>query len=541
MGRQIAILDTTLRDGAQREGISFSAKDKLRIAQKLDDLGITYIEGGWPGSNPKDAEFFALVRYLRLRRSRVAAFGSTRKAGVAVDRDLNIQALLATDTPVAVIVGKSSRMHVTQVLGTSLEENLAMIGDTVAHLKAAGREVLFDAEHFFDGYKMDAEYALRTLQVAAEAGADCAVLCDTNGGTLPAETARIVAAVHARHPQMALGIHCHNDAGMADANTLMAVEAGATHVQGTMNGYGERCGNANLCTIIPNLQPKMGYEVLERASLALLTEVSRVVAEIANLRPDEHAPYVGSSAFAHKAGLHVSALLKSVDSYQHFDPGLVGNQMRVLVSELAGRGNITHKLNELSLGSKLEEADVRAITQRVKELESRGFQFEGADGSFEILARRARSDYHPPFDVLDFVVLVEKRSDKDILAEATVKVRVDGEIMHTAAEGLGPVNALDKALRKALLPFYPELDHTQLMDYKVRILDEKAATASLTRVLIDASDGERSWTTVGCSANIIEASFQALLDSLELPLLRRASQQEAGTAVGRGVTSREVR
>jgi len=537
----IAVLDTTLRDGAQREGISLSVKDKLRIAQKLDEMGVTYIEGGWPGSNPKDAEFFASAQRMHWQHSRVAAFGSTRKAGVPVERDLNVQALLAAGTPVAVIVAKSSQMHVTQVLGTSLEENLAMIRDTVAHLKGAGREVILDAEHFFDGYKLDAEYALRTVQVAAEAGADCVVLCDTNGGTLPSEIMRTIATVRERYPQVALGIHCHNDTGVADANTLMAVEAGATHIQGTINGYGERCGNADLCTIIPNLQLKMGYDVLAAEQLALLTEVSRTVSEIANLRPNENAPYVGSSAFAHKAGLHVSALLKAKDSYQHADPELVGNKMRVLISELSGRGNITHKLEELALDFTLDDAEVRAIAERVKSLESQGFQFEGADGSFEILVRHTRPGYQPSFDVLDFIVLVEKRADKDMLAEAMVKVRVDGVVMHTAAEGLGPVHALDKALRKALLPFYPELDRIQLTDYKVRILDEQSATAAQTRVLVDASDGERSWTTVGCSVNIIEASFQALLDSLELPLLRRASQQETGVALGSSAKGREVR
>ena len=521
--RRISVLDTTLRDGAQREGISFSVKDKLRIAQRLDELGVAYIEGGWPGSNPKDVEFFARVRDLELRYAKMAAFGSTRRAGVSVEDDGNLRALLEARTPVAVIVGKSSRMHVTEVLGTSLKENLNMIRDTIAYLKANGLEVLFDAEHFFDGYKLDPDYALESLCAAAEAGADILVLCDTNGGTLPSEVGRIVSVVHQALPNARLGIHAHDDAGVAVANTLIAVEAGVTHIQGTINGYGERCGNANLCTLIPNLQLKMGYQALANGDLRILTDVAHYISEVANLRPDDHAPYVGHSAFAHKAGLHVSALLKVADSYQHVDPAQVGNKRRILVSELAGRSNIAYKVAELALDTQLSAEELRRLAQRVKELENQGFQFEGAEGSFELLVRRAQPGYQPPFEVLDFLVLVEKRSDRGILAEATVKARVNGTIMHTAAEGVGPVNALDKAMRKALLPFYPELDKVQLTDYKVRILDEKAATAALTRVLIDASNGERSWTTVGCSVNIIEASFQALLDSLELPLLRRAS------------------
>lgn len=522
---RVTILDTTLRDGSQMEGISFSATDKLRIAQKLDELGVAYIEGGWPGSNPKDVEFFQRARDLDLQHARIAAFASTRRAKIAVEDDPSIRALLEARTPVAVIVGKASPMHVKEVLATTLDENLAMIRDTVAYLKATGLEVIFDAEHFFDGYRLDADYALATARVAAEAGADITVLCDTNGGILPGEVSRVVATVRDALPGVALGIHAHNDTGVAVANTLVAVEAGAVHVQGTMNGYGERCGNANLCAVIPNLQVKMGIQALANGDLTRLTEVSRYISEVANLRPDDQEPYVGHSAFAHKAGLHANALMKAIDSYQHMDPALVGNKMRILVSELAGRSNIAHKLSELALEVELDAEEVRRIADRLKHLESRGFQFEGADGSFELLVRRSQPGYSAPFEVLDFIVLVEKRSENDILAEATVKARVDGKIMHTAAEGDGPVNALDRAMRKALLPFYPELDRVQLTDYKVRILDEKAATAALTRVLIDASDGENSWTTVGSSVNIIEASFQALLDSLELPLLRRASRQ----------------
>ena len=523
MAKRVSVLDTTLRDGAQREGISLSAKDKLRIAQKLDELGVTYVEGGWPGSNPKDAEFFARARELTFRHARLAAFGSTRHKGVPIEEDSNVRALLEADVPVAVIVGKSSTMHVTDILRTSLEENLCMIRDTVDYLQARGIEVLFDAEHFFDGYKLDADYALATLRTAAEAGANCLVLCDTNGGTLPSEITRIISRVREALPDVRVGMHAHNDTGVAVANTLVAVEAGATHVQGTINGYGERCGNADLCTVIPNLELKMGYQALPEGHLALLTETSLFVSETANLRPDDHAPYVGHSAFAHKAGLHASALLKNGNSYQQIAPELVGNKTRVLVSELSGRANIAHKLAELSVGVEPSVDEIRRLAQRVKELESQGFQFEGADGSFELLVRRSQPGYKPPFKVLDFLVLVEKRAGKDILAEATVKARVDGTTMHTAAEGDGPVNALDRAMRKALLPFYPELEPVKLIDYKVRIIDPKSATAATTRVLIDASMGDRSWTTVGCSVNIIEASFQALIDSLELPLLRRAS------------------
>ncbi len=523
MVKRVSVLDTTLRDGAQMEGISFSVEDKIRIASKLDELGVAYIEGGWPGSNAKDAEFFARARNLSLRHSRIATFSSTRRVGVPVEQDPSIAALLEAGMPVAVIVGKSSAMHVEQVLGTTREENLAMIRDTVAYLAARGIEVLFDAEHFFDGYLLDPAYAIGTLQAAHEAGARLLVLCDTNGGTLPSTVERIVRESLARLPGANLGIHAHNDTGVAVANTLAAVEAGCVHVQGTINGYGERCGNADLCTVIPNLEIKMGYKALANGDLSMLTETSVYVGEIANLRPNSQAPYVGSSAFAHKAGLHASALLRNGNSYQHIDPALVGNHMRVLVSELAGRGNILHKLSEMSLGMTLSPEETRAVAERIKELESRGFQFEGADGSFELIIRRSHPGYRPPFEMLDFLVLVEKRSDNDVLAEATVKARVDGQTMHTAAEGDGPVNALDKAMRKALLPFYPELRETQLTDFKVRIIDPQNATSAVTRVAIDASDGQTTWTTVGCSANIIEASFQALLDSLELPLLRRAS------------------
>ena len=517
---QVEILDTTLRDGAQAEGISFSLEDKLRIARRLDDLGIHYIEGGWPGSNPKDARFFERAGSLALRQAAIVAFGSTRRADVAPAEDANLAALLAAGTPVVTLFGKSWQLHVERVLGTTLGENLRMIGDSIRYLRAAGRRVIYDAEHFFDGFAANPDYALETLRAALVAGAECLVLCDTNGGTLPGRLAAAVSRVRATFPGVPLGIHAHNDSGLAVANTLAAVEAGVTHVQGTFNGYGERCGNADLCAVIPNLQLKMGLAVLAPEQLAALTEAAHFVSEVANLRPNPHAPYVGRSAFAHKGGVHVSAVLKAAESYQHIDPGLVGNERRVLVSELSGKGNILHKAAELCPDLETPTEHAREVLREVKELEARGYQFEGAEGSFELLLRRSQPGYQPPFELLDFLVLVEKRRGTGIIAEATVKARVGDEIIHTAAVGNGPVNALDRAIRKAILPFYPELDRVQLVDYKVRILDEEAATAAQTRVLIEASDGEHNWNTVGSSTNIIEASFHALVDSLELPLAR---------------------
>ncbi|MCL6431878.1 MAG: citramalate synthase [Anaerolineae bacterium] len=517
---QVEILDTTLRDGAQAEGISFSLEDKLRIARRLDDLGIHYIEGGWPGSNPKDARFFERAGSLALRQATIVAFGSTRRADVAPAEDANLAALLAAGTPVVTLFGKSWQLHVERVLGTTLDENLRMIADSIRYLRAAGRRVIYDAEHFFDGFAANPDYALETLRAALVAGAECLVLCDTNGGTLPGRLAAAVSRVRATFPGVPLGIHAHNDSGLAVANTLAAVEAGVTHVQGTFNGYGERCGNADLCAVIPNLQLKMGLAVLAPEQLAALTEAAHFVSEVANLRPNPHAPYVGRSAFAHKGGVHVSAVLKAAESYQHIDPGLVGNERRVLVSELSGKGNILHKAAELCPDLETPTEHAREVLREVKELEARGYQFEGAEGSFELLLRRSQPGYQPPFELLDFLVLVEKRRGTGIIAEATVKARVGDEIIHTAAVGNGPVNALDRAIRKAILPFYPELDRVQLVDYKVRILDEEAATAAQTRVLIEASDGEHNWNTVGSSTNIIEASFHALVDSLELPLAR---------------------
>jgi len=522
----IQLYDTTLRDGAQREGISFSVEDKLQIARKLDELGLHFIEGGWPGSNPKDAEFFSRARGLKLAHAQLAAFGSTRRPNIKAESDPNLLAMLDAGTRVMTLVGKSWDLHVTELIETTLEENLAMIADSVRYLKSRGHTVFFDAEHFFDGYKANPDYALRTVEVAAEAGADCVVLCDTNGGALPGEVAAVFDRLKGRG--IPLGIHAHNDTELAVANTLVAVQGGAIQVQGTINGYGERCGNANLCSIIPALKLKLGIDCISEERLARLTAVSHFVSEIANLPPDSQLPYVGANAFTHKAGLHVSGVMKREESYQHIDPELVGNSKRVVVSELSGKSNIIYKARERGLDMPLDSGRARQVLEDIKALESRGFQFDGAEASFELLLRRAESDYRPPFELVDFLVVVEKRrrpptteNAEEMLAEATVKVRVEGVIKHTAAEGNGPVNALDNALRKALLEFYPSLQAVKLIDYKVRTLEEAQGTAAGVRVLIESSDGEQQWRTVGSSTNIIEASWLALADSLEYWLLRR--------------------
>ena len=511
------LYDTTLRDGTQREGLSLSVDDKVKIARRLDALGIHYIEGGWPGSNPKDAEFFRRIRKEPLRHAKVAAFGMTRRAGSACEDDLNLTALLAAETPVVTLVGKSSTLHVDRVLETTRDENLRMIGDSVAYFRSLGREVIYDAEHFFDGYRLDQDYALATLRAAAEAGANCLVLCDTNGGELPDVVEQRVRQVRSR-VDTPLGIHPHNDGGLAVANALAAVRAGCDHVQGTINGYGERCGNLDLIPLIANLQLKLGVAVLPPERLRHLTDLARYVAAVANANPDPHAPYVGASAFAHKGGIHVAAVAKLAESYQHIDPAQVGNEMRVVVSELSGRHNVRLRADALGLAAGVPETEV---LQRIKQLEHAGLQFEAADGSFEMLLRRASPDYRPPFELLGFTVIVERRSEGDMTAQAMIQLRVNGDVMHTAAEGAGPVNALDNAVRKALLPHYPELAQVRLVDYKVRIVDEHLGTAAKPRVLLESANGTERWSTVGCSENIIEASWQALRDSLELPLLRR--------------------
>ncbi len=529
----VQLYDTTLRDGAQQEGISFSVVDKLKIAQKLDELGIHFIEGGWPGSNPKDVEFFEKARSLTLPHSQLVACGSTRRPKVKAENDANLLALADAGVKMVTIVGKSSELQVTRVLETTLEENLSMIVDSIGYLKAKGLTVFFDAEHFFDGFKTNPGYALHTLEVATEAGADCLVLCDTNGGTLPDEITVAVEAVK-ELTDVPLGIHTHNDAELAVANTLAAISAGVSQVQGTINGYGERCGNANLCSIIPDLKLKMGIDCLTDAQLAKLSEVSHYVSEMANFVPDACLPYVGSSAFSHKAGLHVSGLRKWADSYQHIDPAQVGNQQRVLVSELSGKANIIYRAKEIGFDLPLRGKEAQKLLEQVKLLESQGFQYDHAEASFELLVHRAKPDYQPPFELVDFMVVVEKRRRpptkrnlEEMLSEAIVKVRVGTEIMHTAAEGNGPVNALDEALRKALLQFYPSLAQVRLVDYKVRILEESIGTESQVRVLIESSDGIKEWRTVGSSTNIIEASWLALADSLEYWLLRQKAPQNS--------------
>ena len=451
---KVAIYDTTLRDGSQREGISFSVADKIHITRLLDDLGVDYIEGGWPGSNPKDVMYFDQVRDLELRQSKIAAFGSTRRKGIAPQDDPNLKALVEANTPVVTVVGKTSMLHVTDVLRTTADENLKMIEDSLAYLKAQGKEVIYDAEHFFDGAKLDMEYGFDTLAAAAAGGADVIVLCDTNGGSMPWEIAEFVFKARELFPEVQLGIHTHNDSEVAVANSLAAVRAGAVHVQGTINGYGERCGNANLCSIIPDLIIKMGVPCLAAdGNLATLTHLSRAVAEIANLAPDTHLPYVGKSAFAHKGGIHVAAMRRNVDSYQHIEPEQVGNETRVLVSDLSGRGNLLTKAEELGLDVSTDEAV--SVLNEVKELESGGFSFEGAEASVAVRLHRAAPAYAPLFKLIDFTVIVEDRRGRGQLAEAMVKLDIGGDIVHTAAEGNGPVNALDLALRKALLPKYP--------------------------------------------------------------------------------------
>src|SRR5712691_13558134 len=511
------LYDTTLRDGTQREGLSLSVEDKVKIACALDRLGVSYIEGGWPGSNPKDAEFFRRIRQVPLAQARVAAFGSTRRAGIRCEEDGSLLALVEAETPVVTLVGKSSTLHVDRVLETTREENLRMIGESVAFFKHLGREVIYDAEHFFDGSRLDAEYALATLCTAADAGADVVVLCDTNGGELPDVVGERVAEVRARI-STPLGIHSHNDAGLAVANGLAAVRAGCVQVQGTVNGYGERCGNLDLIPLIATLQLKLGYDVLPPEQLRRLTDVAHFVAAVANLNPDGHAPYVGASAFAHKGGIHVAAVAKLPESYQHIDPALVGNEMRVVVSELSGRQNVRLRADLLGLAAGVSPQDV---LQQVKTLEYGGHQFEAADGSFEMLVRRAAADYRPPFELLGFTVIVERRSGGDMTAQAMIQLRVGDAVMHAAAEGAGPVNALDNAVRKALLPHYPELADVRLVDYKVRIVDQHLGTAAKPRVMVESASGAERWSTMGCSENIIEASWQALRDSLELALLRR--------------------
>jgi 2-isopropylmalate synthase len=540
----VTLYDTTLRDGTQGENITLSLADKLRVARMLDEYGMPYIEGGWPGSNPKDIEFFKAARGMTWQTAKLAAFGSTRHRSNRADEDPNLRELVAAETPVVTIFGKSWELHVTEVLGASLEENLEMIADSVRFIVDRGREMIYDAEHFFDGYKANRIYAINTLRAAWDGGARTLVLCDTNGGTLTDELVPIVTDVREKLERLfegadglTLGIHTHNDAELAVANSMAAVAAGVRHVQATINGYGERCGNANMVSIMANLALKTEHGLVPAGGGAIdgLTELSRAVAEIANQKPDDYQPYVGRSAFAHKGGVHGAAVAKVERSYQHIDPTLVGNAGRLVVSELGGKANT--RIRAEQLGHQLDGViDPKVLSNLVKKLESEGLAFEGAEASFELLIRRHQEGYVPPFRIVDYTCLVEQRSGQELLAEATVKVEVDGEVLHTAADGNGPVNALDAALRKALRAFYPQLDSVHLYDYKVRILDGDAATAARTRVIIDSADGTNEWSTMGSDTNIIAASAIALADSLEYAIwktgaeLRRRDERHFTTA-----------
>jgi 2-isopropylmalate synthase len=515
---KIQTFDTTLRDGTQGESVSFSADDKLLIAQKLDELGIDYIEGGWPGSNPKDKAFFERAKDLRLAHARLTAFGSTRLAKNSIEDDPNVRELIAAETPVVSIFGKTWDFHVRRALGITEEENLDLIADTVRYLKAHGREVVYDAEHFFDGYLANPTYALKTLEAAQKAGADVLCMCDTNGGTMPMQVAEIVAAVRSRFDGV-LGMHAHNDSELAVANTLVAVEAGATHVQGCINGYGERCGNANLCSILANLELKLGHMTVGPDNLKNLTGVAHFVAEMANLPLRSEQAFVGPSAFAHKGGIHVSAVMKDAATYEHIQPETVGNRQRVLLSDLSGRGNVTYKLKQLGLKDDLPETARREILERIKQMEHQGYDFEAAEGTFELLVREAMEPNFHPFEVVSYEVSTKLKGE-DTVTSASVMLRV-GEAVHSAtATGNGPVHALDVCLRQCLAPVYPAITDVRLTDYKVRVLGAKGGTESKVRVLVEWSDHQRSWVTSGISDNVIDASWRALVDALRLELMR---------------------
>jgi 2-isopropylmalate synthase len=524
MSNRVELYDTTLRDGTQMEGISLSVEDKLKIARKLDELGVHYIEGGYPGSNPKDIEFFKRASKLELKNARLAAFGSTRKAGGQADSDPNLKALVGANTSVVTIVGKAHDKQVTHVLETTVEENLAMIAESVRFLKGHGLTVFYDAEHFFDGFESDQAYAVQCLKTAANAGVDCVALCDTNGGTITSRFADITRHVLSE-VDCQVGVHAHNGADVAVANSIAGVEAGATQVQGAANGYGDMCGNANMFSIIANLKLKLGLDVVNDQQLAHLTEAANYISEVANMPRSPRAAYVGSGAFSHKAGLHAAAVVKEGWSYQHVDPAVVGNDTRFVVSELSGRRNLLAQIEEQGIDVQLDEAQLRELLERVKTMESRGFVYEGAEASFELLVRRSLPGYKPFFELEDFWV-VERRhhaasnGGREMQSEAMVKIRVGDKMFHTAAEGNGPVNALDAAVRKALVEFYPNIGAIHLVDYKVRIIDSDAGTAAVTRVMIESADGDHSWVTMGSSTDIIEASWLALSDSLEYWLTR---------------------
>lgn len=515
----VEIYDTTLRDGAQGEGLAYTVEDKLKIARALDEIGVSFIEGGWPGANPKDVEFFERAKSVQLERALFAAFGSTRRAnGLAAD-DSIVQGLLKAQTPVVTIFGKSWDFHVDIALKTTLEENLRMIADTISHLKSCGRRVLYDAEHFFDGFRANSEYALDTLRAAAGAGAETLILCDTNGGTLPERVADVVALVHARIPGVRIGIHCHNDSELAVANSLAAVEAGATHVQGVMNGYGERCGNANLCSVIPNLELKMNRQCLPDGKLKLLTRTSRYINEVANLVPNERAAFVGRSAFAHKGGIHVSAVSRAKETYEHINPEDVGNETRVLISDQSGVSNIRFKTDSLGEEFNKNPEAARRLLAQLKTLEFEGYSFEDAEASFHLLALSALGRRRHFFEPIEYRIWIGSSADP----EAVVRIKIGDEELHTASLGVGPAHALDQALRKALRKHFPQIDEFHLIDFKVRILDGENATAAKTRVHIETSDGDRSWNTVGVGENIIAASWQAIIESIEFGLQIRSA------------------
>lgn len=515
---RVEFYDTTLRDGAQSEDIAFSLTDKLRITERLDEFGVHFIEGGWPGSNPKDLSYFRDVKRLRLKNAKIVAFSSTMKPHGKPEDDENMRAVFDAETEFVTIVGKSWDLHVTDALKVSLDNNLRMIDRTITYLTGKGKHVFFDAEHFFDGYKRNEAYAMKVVEVALEAGAGMVVLCDTNGGSMPFEVHDIVQKVR-KATTAHLGIHTHNDTENAVANSLMAVQAGCRHVQGTINGYGERCGNANLCSIIPNIILKMGYTGIRPDRLAHLRKLALFVDEMANFLPDKHRPYVGDSAFAHKGGIHVSAIRRNPETYEHIRPERVGNTQRVLVSDLSGESSILYKAKEFNIDIEKDRKLAREVVKKVKDLEMYGYQFEGAEGSLELLIKKALGVHKKYFDLIGFRIMVEKKEKNHPVSEATILVKVGERVEHTAALGKGPVNALDNALRKALHKFYPKLKEMNLVDYKVRVLSTKDGTQAPTRVLIESSDGKRTWGTVGVSENIIEASWQALVDGIDYKLL----------------------
>jgi 2-isopropylmalate synthase len=517
MGKQVILYDTTLRDGTQGEQVTLSAEDKLKIAQKLDDFGVHYVEGGWPGSNPKDARFFEMVRQTGFKTAKITAFGSTRRPQVRPENDQNIRALLETETETLTVFGKSWDLHATEILGVSLDENLAMIEDTLRYLKKRDRRVIYDAEHFFDGYKRNPPYALKTLKAAVDGGADTVVLCDTNGGSMPQEIRRVMEEVM---PQISIpvGIHAHNDCGLALTNTMVAVEQGAVVVQGTINGYGERCGNTDLISVVGNLQVKMGYSCVPPENLRRLTELSYYVSEVANVSPSRERPFVGKSAFAHKGGVHVSAIMKNPAAYEHIEPGLVGNRRRVLVSDLSGKSNIEYKAREMEIKVGGNGYDSGKIVREIKRMEDQGYQFDAAEGSLELLIKKVTGQFEEPFRLEALRVTMEKNRSGPSTSHATIKISVADEHEITAAEGDGPVNALDNALRKALNKFFPQVQEMGLVDFKVRVIDGSGGTAARVRVRIESRDASETWATIGVSENVIEASWQALVDSIQYKL-----------------------